>query len=284
MKTGDIKSLYYLENGEILFSNFKTEKTVDVFDPGFYKLSYLPYPENRVKIVKESIFEEIRIFSFPDKEKIECTLKSFFNKNVIAKFETEGFFRKLGIMLHGKEGTGKSSIAKYYAKQIIDEQEGLCFYINQQEYIDDVWGLVRSVRNIQNNPIVIIFDEFDSLLSNPSNKEGWFKNVLDGNLSINNSVVFATTNYIDRIPDAIKDRPSRFKYSFNIEGIQSHEEITSILKRMLNGLSTDEEIDKLAKDLEGSPIDAIKQVCIDKWMNISNPSKKKKKIGFAVTK
>jgi hypothetical protein len=92
-----------------------------------------------------------------------------------------------------------------------------------------------------------------------------------------------TTNYIDKIPKSIKDRPSRFKYQFNIEGIQSEKTVNAIITEMIGDIITAEEIVEITKELKGSSIDIIKHRCLDKIMNLNKHQYNKKlKIGFAV--
>ncbi len=279
-KTSDLKSFNYLENGEIQFSNFDTIKTTKELDAGIYRLKWKDHPEYRVELQQHPFTEKPKIFSFPDRKKIENSLNMFFDPNTNKKFKEFGFNRKVGMLLYGLEGTGKSSIIKYYVDGLVNDHGAICFYVYEQFGIANIWTFIQKVRDIQNSPIVVIFDEIDQLIKGQQNLEGWFKNILDGQLSIDNCIIFGSTNYLENIPAAIKDRPSRFKYCLNIEGIQSSDEIYGIIQPMLIGLLEEEEIKSIAKHLEGSSIDVIKQTCMDKWMDLKNEYKVKKKIGF----
>lgn len=190
-----------------------------------------------------------------------------------------GFYHKVGVLLYGKEGTGKSTIIKYYFNKAIVENKALVFYINRtDESIQQCWEFIMNVRKIQNNPIIVVLEEFDEQMKY---NEGYLKKVLDGNLSIDNCIFMATTNYIHNIPEAMKDRVSRFKYSLDIEGVQSKEEAYFIIKGMLEGICKEDEMEKFSEEMKNKTLDQIKQFCLDKIMDIrSYNSNRRKQIGF----
>lgn len=277
--TVDLKSFHYLENGEISFSILDTIKTEKILDAGLYTVSWLPYPESKIGLKVNQEKESVKMHQFPDKEKLENLFDIFFNDNVVSKMSTLGFHHKVGIMLYGKQGTGKSTIIKNYADRIIKDHNGIVFYFNGRDNITGCWEFIRKIRAVQNNPIVVIFEEIDSFVSDKS--EGQLKVIFDGNESINNCIIMATTNYIDRIPSALKDRPSRFKYVLNIEGIQSEEEIFDILNNMIGDLFTKKELVEFSHELKGSSLDFIKQFGVDKIMCLETYEHiSKKTIGF----
>jgi hypothetical protein len=282
MNTSDLKSFHYLENGEIGFSILDTVKTQQKLDAGVYTISYLGYPESRVLLKASSDTEAVKMHNFSDKEKLENLFKIFFNKGVIKKMKTLGFYHKVGIMLYGKEGTGKSTIIKNYIDKIVKDHNGIVFYFTGVEGITSCWEFIKKIRAIQTNPIVVVFEEMDMYVVN--NNEGYLKTIFDGNNAIDNSIIFGSTNYIERIPDAIKNRPSRFKYVLNIEGIQSEEEIYVILENMIGDLFTEDELKEFSLTLKGKSLDFIKQFGIDKIMSLETytHNKGKKPIGFTV--
>lgn len=276
MNTTDLKSLHYLENGQVMFSYFDTVNSTKTLRPGFYELSYNDN-KREVEVKISSNKEEIKIHAFPDKEKLDALFTAFFDKRVLEKIEGLGFNHKVGVLFYGKEGTGKSTIVRYYSNKAIEENKALVFYFGPS-YKIYCWEFIRSVRLIQNNPIVVIMEEMDQHLHNGG--ESIVKTILDGNLSINNCIFFGTTNYIKDIPDALKNRPSRFKYSLDIEGIQNPEDIYKLLSKMIQELFLDEEIKEFSNQLKGSTLDQIKQFALDKLMDLKTYNNQRKKIGF----
>lgn len=268
MKTQDFKSFNYLENGEVYFSNLDTVKTVNKLDSASYKLTYLPYPEDRIQLKMDTDSETVKIHIFPDKDRIDNLVNSFFDETVVLTVQKLGFYHKCGVLFYGKEGTGKSTIMKHYYDRLIIERQAIVFHIVCiPDVFERCWDFIIRIRTIQKNPIVIVLEEVDRYTERIS---GFLKTILDGNMSINNCIFFASTNYIDSIPEAIKNRPSRFKYSLNIEGIHSKSDIFNIIKPMLLDVCPDSELPKYSSELVGSTLDEIKQFCLDKIMNIKS--------------
>jgi SpoVK/Ycf46/Vps4 family AAA+-type ATPase len=283
--TSDFKSFHYLENGEVSFSILDTIKTEQKLDSGVYTLEYLPYPEMRVKLDVSTDKETIKTYSFPDKDKLDNLFDSFFNENVVKKVKGLGFYHKVGVLLYGKEGTGKSTIIKSYANKVLEKHNGLVFYFTSNQYVNKCWDFIRKIREIQDNPIVVVFEEMDMYTQKTQEvPEGYLKTILDGNNSIDNCIILGATNYIDTIPKAIKDRPSRFKYVLNIEGIHSEEEILDILSPMISDICGKDEIKEYAYMLKGETLDSIKQFAMDKIMCLQSYSKNKKTMGFSPCK
>jgi SpoVK/Ycf46/Vps4 family AAA+-type ATPase len=278
MKTSDYKSFAYLENGDINFTQYETIKSTSILDSGSYKLNYEGYPKNQIVLKTDSDFETTKTHNFSDKQKIDNLFCSFFDKSVASKIEGLGFCHKTGVLLHGIEGTGKSTIIKYYCNKAIIEHSALVFHILcKDDNFFNCWEFIQGVRRIQNNSIIIVFDEFDQQMER---NESYLKTVIDGNMSISSCMFFAATNYLDKIPKAMKDRPSRFKYCLNIEGMQVKSDIETIIKPILNELLSSEEISQLAIELKGKTLDYIKQFCFDKLMGMKHFSNSRPVLGF----
>lgn len=279
VKTTDLKSFNYLENGEVTFSMFDTIKTIKCLEPGVYDVSYIEHPEYRVSLRHIIEKESTKIYNFAEKNKIDDIVRAFTDPKIKLKLEELQFLHKVGILLYGKEGTGKTTITNYYCNKLIEEVSAIVLRIKYSGYrISEVIDFVNNVRSIQDNLIIVVFDEFDEFVQ--EGKEGLIKTFLDGSSSTNNTIFLAMTNYIERIPDSIKNRPSRFKYQIEIEGIQSNIEIKSIMMKMIGDILPEETIGKYAVDLQGQTLDSIKQFCLDKIMDITTYSGSKSKIGF----
>lgn len=279
MKTSDYKSFVYLENGDINFSQFETIKSSKELERGSYIIDCDEKGSQRKVVLKTNPdFEIVKTHSFPDKDKIDVLFDSFFDKDIRTKIEYLGFCHKIGILLHGIEGTGKSSIIKYYCNHAINKHNAIVFYmLCNTPCVNICWEFIQAIRGTQDNPIIIVFDEFDNQMKY---NESYLKTVIDGNMSISNCIFFASTNYLDKIPKAMCERPSRFKYCLNIEGIQGISDIIDIITPILNDILSDDDIKIIANELKGNTIDYIKQFCFDKIMDIKHYGKRKNKIGF----
>ncbi len=277
MSTSDLKSFNYLEDGSVTFSILDTIKTIKSLDKGIYKLDWIDYPQYIVTVKKDIDIELPRIHTFLYKQKIDQLLESFFDKNVVDMVSNKwGFCHKVGILFYGKEGCGKTSIMKYYYNVLVNQHNGLVFHISNAKYLVNIWKFVASVRKIQNNPIVILFDEFDVFMEE---REAQMKSILDGLDSIDNCIFFAATNYIQKIPHALRNRPSRFKYVLDIGGIESSKDVYDIIAPLLSQFNTNE-LNSFSEKLKGETIDFIKQFCLDKIMKLDSEIVAKNRIGF----
>lgn len=273
--TTDLKSFHFLENGEIGFSALNTIKTSDQLDPGFYSLSWDPYPREISKLYIMEDMELHNLHSFPAKKNLDELFTSFFRPDIKDQINELGFHHKVGVLMYGEEGTGKSTILKGYCKKAINENKAIVFFIDMEMggYLSKMWNFILQVRKIQGNPIIIVLEEMDRLLE--LKQEATLKIMLDGNTSIDNCIFFGTTNYIDEIPSTLKNRPSRFKYCLQIEGIQEMQEIQQLVSKMLSKSYSEKDISKISQEVKGYTLDKIKQYCINKIMDIEAHSIKK---------
>ncbi len=137
---------------------------------------------------------------------------------------TQGFLEKLpqyrrlrlpthrGVLLHGKPGTGKTLIGKVLCSQVhatfIWVTPGILWHDSS---VENVFEMARDL-----SPTLVFFEDLD--LFAPRRKHspfdssvlGELMNQLDGLKDNDGIVVVATTNDLDAIEPAIKDRPSRF--------------------------------------------------------------------------
>ena len=278
--TYGLKSFNYLEDGEVAYNNLDTIKTTNKLDSGVYHLSYLEYPDYRVLVKCDKNTESVKKHSFPDAEKLDNLFQSFFDDKIKERILELGYYHKIGILLHGIEGTGKSTILKRYYVDAINKHEVIVFFVNDYNYLQKCWEFIMDVRAIQDNPFIVIFEELDSIFTKDG-KESYLKMAMDGPMSIDNCIYMGTTNYLDRVPAAIKDRPSRFKYKFNIEGIQDETVVSNIITEIIGDLVCADELKVMVKELKGQTVDVIKHKCFDKIMNLnSHDYKKRNKIGF----
>lgn len=123
----------------------------------------------------------------------------------------KGILYKTGILLYGPPGTSKTQTVRSFAKKLNRN----LYIFNIARMTDEVF--VESLSEVKNNSIVLI-DDIDVCV--PSRDDESEKSVslttllsfLDGPLSIENIIVFATTNDVDKLDPALR-RKGRFDLS-----------------------------------------------------------------------
>lgn len=121
---------------------------------------------------------------------------------------------KVGLLLHGEPGNGKSYFVRYLAMKY-----RLPIYILLLAPDMDNRSIVRMFAHAK-GPCLILFEDFDAyfdgrtcLIAEAKFTLDGLLNVLDGLYSTPDRVVFVmTANHLDRVDDAMKSRPSRFQF------------------------------------------------------------------------
>jgi len=183
-----------------------------------------------------------------DKTKLLTALDQFKNKKQTLK--DMGFQNKLNLLLYGEPGTGKSTaiqaVATYLQKDIyyMDMQKA-----NLNEDLQMIFDYVNN--NVPNGGIIVIEDidamtdivlkrtsdtkeySVKDLVNNQKSKLTleYFLNILQGTLTIDNSVFIVTTNHIEHLDDAFY-RDGRFDVKIKLK-LCDHFQINSIYQKII---------------------------------------------------
>jgi len=280
--TTSIKSFHYLENGEVDFSILETKYSTKSLEEGVYKLSATV--KNNQWVADLSVSNDREIFSddldFYYEDKIRNIYSKFFLPEIKEKVNKLGYNHKAGILLYGKQGTGKTSMFKKYFNDSVVKHKALVFDVKITEATGTWWKFLQDIRSIQDNPIIVFLDEFEEYFEGQYRQETEIKRMLDGTESIDNCLFFMTTNYIDKVPETVKDRPSRVKYKIEVSGIQDEKLISQFLKQSFDKIEVVVDFEKEVPKMKGWTIDELKQWVLDKVMDIEPEQKETKKLGF----
>lgn len=119
-------------------------------------------------------------------------------------YEERGEVHKRGFMLWGPPGGGKTSTVSFIMKDFIAEN-GIVFAFNNL-LID----AIRQFRVVEPaRKVMIIMEDIDAYIHDSYNEQA-ILDMLDGSVKHSNVILIATTNYPERLPDRIINRPSRF--------------------------------------------------------------------------
>jgi hypothetical protein len=148
------------------------------------------------------------LFSLNVVEQVLKDFNSFFSQRSI--YESMGLSHKRGILLYGPPGTGKTTAINIITDSLINKDALiLSFKDTPPEMLLDV---LREDPRMK----ICIFEEVTQMLKS-SSRIGEFLTFLDGQQSLTNAYIIATTNYPEKLPGNIIDRPGRFDLVFNVQ-------------------------------------------------------------------
>lgn len=183
----------------------------------------------------------------------------FFSEKTISAYKEMQIAHKTGYILYGKPGTGKTCMCLLAMKILVEKYNAVCIDATKVK-LDFVKKVLTQVREIQNSPIVLFFDECDEDLTK---NEGSFLPFLDGNESISGLIFLGCTNYINKISERIKNRKSRIKKCFEIKHLPQ-EVFNQYIKSKLPNLSSKISSEFCYKACESElTIDQFKNALID---------------------
>ncbi len=249
-----IESWYTINNTDFYF-NFKTVATVD---SGLYTMIYNDSNGFGISKLSYKSDEFFHLPSLPHKEIID-DLKTFWDN--IDRFKNYNLTPKRGVILYGDPGCGKTSLIHLLVDEL-KKYNGLCIYFENPYNWVELAKLVRKVEKTR--PLLCVIEDIDLVIEKFG--EEVFLNFLDGLNSIENVVYVATTNNLEKIPDRIKDRPSRFDKKYKIEKPNSEDRAI-----FFNSILNDEDkklynINQLVKDTNNFTMAHLKETFISLYI------------------
>lgn len=228
-------------------------KTLDKLPPDVYEINAVrgQLVFSRLNFSKENLlkFEESNI------DKVVNDIQTFWSKE--GSFKEFGLPFRRGILLHGPQGSGKTSTIKLIVNDVI-EREGIAIKFSQ---VGVFIAGIRALRSIQPSvPVVCIMEDLDSITKFNSSE---VLNLLDGIDQIDKIVYLATTNYPQDIEPRFGNRPSRFdrRYLIDNPGDASRRMYIEFLCSK-STKSKEINIDKWVTDTKGLSIAHIKELFI----------------------
>lgn len=128
------------------------------------------------------------------------------------EFARFGVMYKRGVLLYGPPGTGKTSVINLVAQEAAKRN---AVSLRLKSRIEGFKEAMKTLRGAQpERPIIVMIEDMDRWVMNGDEEE--LLDMLDGADQIDNVVYVATTNYLDRLPARLVNRPSRFDRKIEI--------------------------------------------------------------------
>ena len=176
------------------------------------------------------------------------------------KFKTHGITVKRGIILHGEPGTGKTKICKCLAK---DANYSVLYALpsdfNNTSSIRNVCDMAKDL-----SPCLLVLEDIDWIAQDRS-KSGPFvmelMNKIDGIESFGDVITLATTNCLEDLENAVKNRPGRFDRLIKID-LPNNKAIKKMIERFTHRHIIDADVDiefltKCCENLSGAHINDL---------------------------
>jgi SpoVK/Ycf46/Vps4 family AAA+-type ATPase len=144
-------------------------------------------------------------------------------------FHLENIDDSNGIILHGPPGTGKSLICTAIVSECVRKN-----FTAITSAIRPVFPFLEEILRLFLDDAILIFEDIDSFGesrdTSTSDGLGEFLQFLNG-ISLRKSrlITIATTNYLERLDDALMKRPVRFNRNFKID-LPKPDEILQLFK------------------------------------------------------
>lgn len=163
-------------------------------------------------------------------------------------YEQTRTIHKLGVLLFGPPGTGKTSYLREFIRK---RKDAIVIFLDGVPSRRFVEKLEESTKDTLK---IFVFEEAVSLLED-SDDIRYMLDFLDGSKSVSNSIYFLSTNYPESIPENVV-RNGRVDLFVEV-GYPSEEARQKLIKYYLDRESTQSEI----KITENMPIVDIREIC-----------------------
>lgn len=208
MSSGKLEYSQWLKRGTSTFIPTDNAETVKELEAGVYSLRWAE--GTGFYMTKKNLkIDDLIQFDSEEHASVFKSITDFWNSK--DKFKEYGFVYKRGILLYGPPGTGKTSLINMITQELITKHNGIVITLSNgndlslyHSYISEVLRVIEPDR-----PIITVIEDVDGLCARQSD-ETELINILDGMEQLDNVVYIATTNYPERLPERITNRPNRF--------------------------------------------------------------------------
>ncbi len=193
----ETKAIQYAEYGNAYIRCGRTRKTLDA---GFYDVQNLG-PVGYGLSPKETVSDTLIDIPGTIADDIFLDIDKFLQTK--QSYVEYGLTHKRGYLFYGPPGSGKTSLGLMLASRFIKNVGGIVMYCGDAGAFYNGVAIMRDVE--PGRPSMYLIEEADMIVNNTH-----CLSILDGELSIQGAVFVAMTNYKEKLPPRISNRPGRF--------------------------------------------------------------------------
>jgi len=225
--------------------------TRPVLPPGFYEAG----ADNMGIYVDKKDHNSNELIRFPDSvaDSVIGEFEKFWSMH--DEYIRRGEHHKRGFLLWGPPGGGKTSTVSFIIQDFIKSGNIV---------LDFSYHIIETLRQIRmvepHRKVLVVMEDIDSIIRS-ADMEQIVLQFLDGAVPHKNTIVIATTNYPEQLPDRIINRPSRFdRVSYIGVPTKLHREI--YIKEKSKAKRSQKALNKMIKDTDGFTLAHIKELIL----------------------
>ena len=248
LNIGRDKKRHTNNNGTLLLEDREYE--LEFLPSGIYRL--IPSTSYTYHALPQVLEKKDRILDLKFRDDILKAFNVFKAREEV--YRTAELCYKRGILLYGPPGTGKTTIIHSVIADMVDK-DCLVLFV-KLSLPEDICVNLKKDKRLK----IIIFEEFTATLNHSYNDTIDMLDFLDGEKSLDNCFIIATTNYPEKIPGNFVDRPGRFDKLYKVDYINKSDATLyckAVLKREL-----DEDEIKTVEKLQDVTIAQLREVIL----------------------